>query len=337
MKLTASQLRSIVKGTSVITENADGTLGLQRMTEEHIAFYPIHDPAREFSCRLAAGIQLDFYTDSTTLNLTVSGRRKKKSDSMVVDVLENNVLAQSVTCYFPAEASGEVTQIPARTLRFSLSEGEKRVTLCFARGASVDSFSLELDDGASFRPYTHARTLVALGDSITFGASAVNPSLSYVNRLGRMLDAEVHNYGIGGERFEEWKVLKGSYPKCDLVTVSYGTNDFGHKVWSDEKFSYKMPAFLKAVSEEFASVPVFILLPLWRADENDVKNDLGILQNVRDRIAKEAQKYANLTVVDTWDFIPHEPKYFADLKLHPNNEGMEFYAAGLFEAIKNKI
>ena len=336
MKLTFDQMKACTKGAVTIRENADGTVQLRRMTDEQIALYPIHDPTREFSCCCTAGIQLDFYTDSDTLTVTTVGHRKKKFDEVNMDVLENGVLTQGISNYVPHENSTEVVPVPRKNFRFTLTEGEKRVTLYLPRAFCVDGITVELCDGATFRPYTHAKTMIAFGDSITFGASASRPSRSYVNRLSRMLDAEVYNYGIGGERFEEWKIA-GDYPACDFVTVAYGTNDFGHKTCNNEMFSYKMPAFIKAVSEKFLGVPVFILLPLWRADEDMPHNDIGVLQNVRDRIAQEAAKYPNMTVIDCQTFIPHEPKMFADLKLHPNDDGMEYYAMGVYEAIKDKI
>ena len=39
-----------------------------------------------------------------------------------------------------------------------------------------------------------------LGDSITEGCMASKPENGYVSLIGKMLNAEVRNYGIGGTR-----------------------------------------------------------------------------------------------------------------------------------------
>lgn len=61
------------------------------------------------------------------------------------------------------------------------------------------------------------------------------------------------------------------------------------------------------------------------------------LTSVRARIAAEAKKHPNFHVIDAWDFLPHEPQYFADLCLHPNEKGMDAYAAGVFGAIIKEL
>lgn len=336
MKLTFEQMKACLKGAVTIRENADGTVLVRRMKDDQIAPYAIHDPSRHYACNNSCSIQLDFYTDATTLTVTSVGRRKKKRPDITMDVLENGVLKQSVSCREYYEPSPEPVEVPQRVFHFALSEGEKRVTLYLPRTYTVDGMTVEISDGATFRPYTHSKTMIAFGDSVTFGTNAAHPSCSWVNRLGRMLDAQVYNYGIGGERFQEWKIT-GEYPKCDFITVSYGSNDFGHKISSDEQFSYKMPAFLKTISERFSDIPIFVMLPMWRGDEEVLYTDIGVLQVVRDRVAAECTKYPNLHVVDGQGFVPHDRMLFADNLLHPNDEGMEYYANVVYEAIKDKV
>ena len=150
-----------------------------------------------------------------------------------------------------------------------------------------------------------------------------------------MLDAEVHNYGVSGEVFRANKIV-GQYPKCDLVTVAYGTNDFGHKAGSRREFEENMPVFFKKLHAVYPETPPFVLLPLWRAD-GQPHNDIPSLQFVRDAVSREVKQYANITVIDCQDFIPHEPEYFNDLRLHPNESGMNLYAEAVYNVIKEKI
>ena len=338
MKLTFEQLKSILTGYLEITENADGTAGVQRMVAAQRAPYPTQWPEHVFPCEYSTNITLDFYTDATSAVVTLGGRKRKANSNVTVDMMVDNVPTQSIVYTPTPEDSTETTTYGPYTFRFDLPGKTCRVTLQLPYMNTVDSLALELSDGASLQPYTHSRTLVAFGDSITHGSSATRPSLTYISRLARKLDAKVHNFGIGGERFLHWKVVPGTCPKADLVTVAYGTNDYGHKVASMEMFQENMPVFFRKLAAEYAETPIFVLLPLWRLNEDCLpKNDIPTLQTVRDMIAEEVKQYPNMTVIDCQDFIPHLPKLFADASLHPNNDGMEFYANAVYEAIRDKI
>ena len=83
---------------------------------------------------------------------------------------------------------------------------------------------------------------------------------------------------------------------------------------------------------------VFVILPIWRGREDDDEVfELGTLQSVRDRIAAEAAKYPNMTVIDAKNFVPHYEDFFGDKVLHPNAMGMSQYALHLFAALKDKV
>lgn len=336
MKLTFDQLRPLIKGAAVIEENADGSLLLRRFTNRQQAGCAVADPDY-YKCQAAAGCTLDFITDAETLSLTLTGRKKGKRKALILDLLEDGVPSTSqIRWTTPGEDKNAIIPYGTQTFLFPLKKGEKRVTVQFNNFCTVDALTVALPDGASVRPYPHKRKLIAFGDSITQGHSAVYPSRSYMAQLGRMLDAEVFNFGISGERFQEQKIAAGTYPRCDLVTIAYGTNDFGHRAASEELFARNMPGFMQKAAEEFKNIPVFVLLPLWCADEDTIHNSVGSLQSVRARIAAEAEKYG-FHVIDCQDFIPHDPAFFADLRLHPNDKGMDAYAENVYKAIREII
>lgn len=337
MKLTFDQLKSILTGCMEISQNTDGSACVRRMTARQRAPYLKNRPGHAFPCEYSTNITLDFCTDATSAAVTLRGRRRKMNAEITVDLLVDNVPAQSVCYLQEAEESTDATDYGPHTFRFTLPGKTCRVTLQLPYSNTVDSLTLELSDGAGLQPYVHSRTLVAFGDSITYGATASRPSLTYISRLARMLDAKVHNFSIGGERFLDWKIIPGTYPKADFVIAAYGSNDYGQKKYCHELFRQKMPVFFQKLHEAFPQTPIFVLLPLWRLNEDEPQNDIPNLQTVRDAVRKEIGQYPNMTAVDCQDFIPHEPKYFADARLHPNNEGMALYANAVYEAIRGKI
>ena len=339
MKLTFAQLKPLVKGAAVISENADGSAFLRRFTPEQAAIYPPYSVQNEegFLCQTSAGITVDFYTDSTVLKVTLTGQQHKDRKTMIVDLLVDGNRLLSQVCWLPPADKTAVADYGTHQVMFALPEGEHRVTLQLSYVCSVDGITVEVDDGATVRPYTHKGRFLAFGDSITQGYSAQYTYRTYAAQLGRLLDMEVCNFGISGERFEEKKIVPGTYPACDFVTVAYGTNDFGHEEAGEELFAKNMPAFFRKAAAEFSSVPVFVILPLWRKDLEKRYNSVGSFESVRKRIAEEAGKYPNFRIIDTWEFIPHKAKFFADGVLHPKDKGMDCYAEKLAEAVKGLL
>lgn len=334
MKLSFETIQSITIGAVTIRQDADGGITLRRFTDEQAAVYnPTHGFFR--STMDTASIALDFYTDSDFLRFTADGLREKGENFVVFDLLVNGQLTQTLHFSHTGDQPAD-KHIPYGPVgdTFYLPSGEKRITFCLPWGACARLLSVELSDGAFVRPCNYKYTWLAFGDSITHGAYASHPALTYVNQLSRMLDAKVYNFGIGGERFREKKIIPGSYPKCDFVTIAYGTNDYRHQ--TKEAFDVKMPSFLRQAAEAFPDVPIFVITPSWRnAEKNDKTWEMGrTLSEVRTLIAAEAAKYPNMHVVDGSALVPHCHDFFGDsTNLHPNDAGFAHYATNLYRAI----
>lgn len=176
-------------------------------------------------------------------------------------------------------------------------------------------------------------TILCLGDSITQGANASMTSKTYVFRLAQYLNADTVNQGVSGYVYSE-DALNGleNLPfRPKLVTSAYGTNDWQWSA-SEEKTKNRIKAYLKKLHTLFPDIPIFILTPLWRADE-ETPLALGPMPQYRDWIAKEADHYENMYVVDGAALISHDARYLQDGMLHPNDAGFEHMAKGLAEEI----
>ena len=334
MFLTNEQIKSIAAGYVDVQELEDG-LYFRRMNDAHRAIY---DPNHKFygASAFTGSVMLEFYTDSDFVTVTMTGNRRQSLKFVRLDLLvDGAIVAHGQDEYEPEEGLALIPFKPM-TLTASLPAGEHKVAVYLPYINEGHIHSVELSDGASFRPCKRGKKWIAFGDSITNGSQAVHPSMTYVNQLARMLDAEAYNFGIGGEYFWEEKIVPGNYPQCDFVTVAYGTNDY--RIKDEAFFSCQMPAFLKKLAAEFPNKPTFVILPIWRASEDDgVTYELGTLQSVRDRIAQEAAKYPNMTVIDTRNFVAHYGSFYGDKVLHPNDLGMSQYAMHLYAALKDLV
>lgn len=331
MKLTFEQIKACAKGVMEVTEE-NGAAVFHRFSEAQRAVYAC-SPNEKFSytVEMSASVTLDFYTDADAICLTLSGTCWDGRPEIPVAILENGGMVNSAAIRRTVGSSGKQISFGPAVFRFPLSKGEKRVTVSLFYLTKSCLSDIVLENAGVFRPYTHAKTWLAFGDSITQGHNCTVSSLTYVNQTAALLDAEVHNYGIGGEKFWDKTIVPGTYPKCDFVSVAYGTNDYVG--YTAEEFDHHMPAFMKAAAKEFSDVPVFIILPIWRQLEknNHVGPQGRTLEEVRELLRQEAKKYPNFHIIEGRELVPHHATFYGDgTLLHPNDLGDTFYARNLY-------
>lgn len=191
-----------------------------------------------------------------------------------------------------------------------------------------------------------------LGDSITEGAGTSSPDRMFTMLIEREYGAICQNYGIGGTRIarqktpteEKWdRDFISRVPEmdndADIVVVFGGTNDFGHGdaplgTMSDRTpytFYGALHCLYTALTEKYPDVPVVILTPLHRLNEDSPKGDnkpepVGTLKEYVN-IIREVAEYYSFPVLDLFKESGLQPKipviqqkYVPD-GLHPNDDG----------------
>lgn len=196
-----------------------------------------------------------------------------------------------------------------------------------------------------------------LGDSITEGAGTSSHDKMFTMLIEREYGAICQNYGIGGTRIarqktpteEKWdRDFISRVPEmdndADIVVVFGGTNDFGHGDaplgTMDDRTPYTFYGALHclytALTEKYPDVPVVILTPLHRLNEDSPKGDnkpapVGTLKEYVN-IIREVAEYYSFPVLDLYKESGLQPKvpviqqkYIPD-GLHPNDVGNEILA-----------
>ena len=196
-----------------------------------------------------------------------------------------------------------------------------------------------------------------LGDSITEGAGTSSHDKMFTMLIEREYGAICQNYGIGGTRIarqktpteEKWdRDFISRVPEmdneADIVVVFGGTNDFGQGdaplgTMSDRTpytFYGALHCLYTALTEKYPDVPVVILTPLHRLNEDSPKGDnkpapVGTLKEYVN-IIREVAEYYSFPVLDLYKESGLQPKvpviqqkYIPD-GLHPNDAGNEILA-----------
>ncbi len=338
--------RALVLGAERIEMSEDG-VHLFRFTEEERSYYN-DNPGGRLKALATSGVRLSFVTDSRRLSLTVHTETASTRKYMAVDILVNGVRVGNLQnfsedgraidpdgkdlgeAYFPfgefahGEFSAEV----------DLGEGEKQVTVHMPCLSKAVLCSLLVDEGATVRPDRPAYRHLIYGDSITQGYDGRHPSATYTAQLSDFFSAEGFNKAIGGEEFCPALAELAVSRRYDFVTVAYGTNDWSHA--SCTKFEKNAAAFLAVLAARYPEAKIFVITPIWRGDMDDalkIAEAEGSLWDYAEFLAKECEKYPNMFAIRGDHLVPPDQTLFADLRLHPNDEGYAHYFEGLKAAI----
>jgi len=301
----------------------------RRFTEAEEACYAAHRGERLAGfTRCTSGIRLAFRTDADSLAFDY--RMEHCGTGLRYGYIDVTADGKQVGFIgapdgMPITGHAEVT-LPA---------GEKLVEIWLpAWGRDGQLADITLPGGASFAPVEYSRRLLLYGDSITHGCNAPHPSQNYAALLAGKFGADLVNKGIGGDYFfpELLDCETGWEP--DIVTAAYGTNN-----WSDlprERTERDCVDFYRKLSAKFPSSKIYAVTPIWRADSQRETLFGEPTHRMEALIRRACEGLSNVTVVDGWELVPHDPELYADQFLHPNEAGFAHYADNLYAAIRDK-
>ncbi|WP_164821736.1 SGNH/GDSL hydrolase family protein [Paenibacillus koleovorans] len=207
---------------------------------------------------------------------------------------------------------------------------EARVTVYLPHLAEISLHSFRLADGASASPaHAESRNLLCLGDSITQGMDAKHPSATYPVLLARQLGMNLLNHGVGGHIFDKSSLDRDLPYRPDLLTVAYGTNDWG-KYESLAEFRLACDAYIAELVEIYPEADITVLTPIWREDWKQAR-PMGSFAELSRTIADVCGGYPGVRVVNGLELVPHQSRFYGDGRLHPNDEGFAHMAIGILK------
>ena len=337
MKLDLEALKKIATGAIDVKEE-NGAFSFFRFTKEQEELYKITDEGFYRKAKSSAGVKLLFETDSKNLFIKFNTETATTRKYFSVDVFVNGKPLGYVDNFSDVSLERDYTKqdfpLGAFSGEFSLGDGVKKVCVYLPWSVKFTLEEFGLDDGAFVNAVKPTKKLLAFGDSITQGYDALRPQNRYVTRLAEKIGAEEFNKGIGGERFfPELSELSEPFTP-DYITVAYGTND-----WSgidSESFKVKCRAFYENLSKNYPDTKIFAITPIWRKDKDEVR-EFGAFENVGKYMTELLSDISNVKIISGYDLVPEDEAFFADLRLHPNDEGFSYYAENLYRKIKDEL
>ena len=317
----------------------DGELArFYRFTEREEEYYKNYRDDFYMKSFATAGVKLSFKTDSENLTLKVVTEPGSSRRYFSVDVFVDGKKLDSLDNFGETELVGNYVGVDLPLGEFSksftLGRGEKSIAIYLPWSMKTAISELSLDDGASIEPIKPAKKLLIYGDSITQGYDARRPSNRYGARLAEALGAEEINKAIGGDVFRTGLAECSEESEPDYVLIAYGTNDWNGK--SREHFLENCRGFYKTVSEKYPEARIFAITPIWRKNFNE-ERPFGSFFDVDPTIRECVKELPNVTVIGGFDLVPKDESCFADLRLHPIDEGFDHYVENLLSEIKRHL
>ncbi len=338
MKLNFEQIKSVCLGAVRVRETKNG-IRFYRFTEEQEALYKQKDEALYKKTLATSGIKLLFETNSRSLFMKVNvsaGGSSRKYFSF--DVTVNGQIIGHLDNFTGKNLPQDYTQVQLPLgefyQSFVLGSGKKTVCIYFPWSVIVELEELSVDDGTYIIPVKPSKKLIAFGDSITHGYDALRPANCYVTKLAESLQAEEINKGIGAEIFFPVLAKARDVFEPDYVTVAYGTNDWS--ATEEKDFKERCISFYEELSKNYPRSRIFAITPIWRKDYQQDKI-FGPFRKVAEDMFEIVKKFDNVTSICGYDFVPHDEKYFSDLRVHPNDEGFRYYANNLSKQIVENL
>ena len=341
MRLTFDQIKDITCGAVRILQEEKGLRFWRFTKEQEVMYYDTRALTglnHQDRSTASAGVKFAFRTDSKKLLLSVEATAATSRFYYDFEVLVNGVVIGSLNNHedklYPLGRPKFCYNLGENSKEFNLGSGEKLVEVYFPWSVCPFVKAVELEDGASVIPVKRSKTLLVYGDSITQGYDSTKLSCHYTAQIAKMLDADIVSKAIGGEIFHPPLAKLRDDLDPDYITVAYGTNDFSKT--DSATFEADCKAFCTALRENYPRAKIFVLTPLWRADL-DEKRRFGDFASVDAKIVNAVANIANVTVIHGYELIPQDPVYFADLYVHPNDDGFAHYAKNVCAEILKSV
>lgn len=332
MKLCFEEIKNITLGAADLRETERG-IAFFRCTKEQSDIYKECGRLDIYEKTFhTAGVKLAFKTNSKKLFIAFDTPEMGEG-TFFVEVLKNGEIIGELGVH---KNHDNETSLNLDGKEFLLGDDEKEIEILLPYIIRTTLREIELDDGASLSPKKLPKTILTIGDSITHGSVATRPSRRYAAKLARALDADEHCLAVGSDFFREELGKRKSPVEPDYVIVAYGTNDWG---WiGREDFIRECNGFFNSITKTYPTSKIFAVTPIWcKAYDTDEEHQIGKFPEFIELLKGIISKYPPVEIIDGTDLVPHDPKYFDGMCIHPTDEGFCFHAENLTKAIKEKL
>ena len=279
---------------------------------------------------MPAGVRLSFNSDTTSIIVLLT---VEAEDPQYLDVYCDGKMFASVLAN---RGRLSVSGLPA---------GEKLVELWLPQHGEVRISSIDLDDGASIRPYEDGRPKwVTYGSSITHCRAAQSPSLTWPAIVAREHNLNLTCLGYGGNCHLEPMLARMMRDlPADFHSMKAGINIYGSGSLNERTFRSAIIGFVNIVREKHPDTPFAVASPIFSPPRETTLNAVGFtLSDMRQEVAEavealKAHGDGNVYYVDGLSLFGSDFAHMLPDELHPDAEGYKLLAQNFLNEVARPI
>ena len=287
-----------------------------------------------------SGGMMRFSTNSSDLALCVNGLEAHAIHNMA----ESGVCGfdaylfnqESQTWQYLNVTNNRITETNFKAILFSNLPGEKEVLIHFPLFAKVKEVLVGINQDAivnKTRPFSLSGKLVFYGTSITQGANASRPGLSYVDQISRHINAEVLNLGFSGNGLGETSIINIIKEINDMrmLIIDYDANAGA----TGALYSTMIP-LIEETRKYHPTIPIIVISRIFYILESYQTSIKQAMKKRRDfqKEVVEASNDKHLYYIDGRSLLSPEPfDCFSD-QIHLNDLGFYNFSQNLIKYIE---
>jgi len=321
--------------------------GLPFVKEGHLSRFPLHlsktiwheNPALEsLSYHLSGGV-LFFETDANRLEFDVLYEMEPVMNHMSAlgeSGFDLYILHEGRFVFYDSIRPFPRQKMLKTTVILHPS-GLKKIMMYTPLYTKVTHAYVHLEDVYSIKPYEpgYHKRIFWYGTSITQGACASRPGMSYTNQLSRELNVEVINMGFSGNGLGELGVARVTHElsQLDAVIIDYEAN-----AGAVFKLKETLVPWIQCIREKHKNVPIMVIsrIPftreLWQPEDHQKRMDH---KDYQQRIVTECQDLHPLYFIDGEELIYLDEHEVTVDGIHLNDLGMTLFAKRLLPKLKH--
>ena len=277
------------------------------------------------------GGRVRFRTDSSVIVLKKSGSYFKSAHTtammrrgadLYIDYPYGSVYNRGIMPLDEPDSSVEIT----------MPEGEHDVTVYLPLFGTVGSFEIGLCEGASLKehskPYQNELPVVFYGSSITHGACASRPGLSYEGIISRKYNMNYTNLGFSGSAMAEDAIVE----YMSGLEMSAFVSDYDHNAPNHDHLRATHHKMYQKIRENNPDIPYFMITrPNFFFNEDCIGRRDIVMQSYLDARASGDK---NVYFIDGSAFFAGERAEDMTIDLtHPNDAGFKKMADHIGDVI----
>ncbi len=301
--------------------------------------YPVPNKNIEGMCRFSTGLYVMFSTDSRNITAKWAWAPRGMGNNMTP------ILQRGLDLYIEKDGKWVFAGVGRPSGKYDKSEstfkiaknmpeGTKKCMLYLPAWCEVTTLQIGIDDGTTIAgidsPYTFK--VLTHGSSVTHGASASRPGMTYTARMSRYTGFDFINFGFSGEcklQPEFAKIIANT--EADAYLFDAFSNP------SPKEIRERLEPFIQTITAAHPNKPFIFMQTHMREDamfnESWRKFNVERRETVRELMPQMEKKYKNVHFIDAENITSSDNDGTID-GAHPTDLGFDNFINTYLPTIK---